>query len=734
MVSTGLNYALYDETLRKAHSYAWEGKWDKALEEYRRAASLNPDAPDPYVGIGGVYAQLGRWDEAIEAYRKASEVEPYDLAIKEQLANALAKAGKKKEAAETYMDIASLYWQRKQVRKTIESLTKAVKLAPHLPEPYLQLARVYEHIGENILASKAYTNLASIYKDQGQRDQALNYCNLALKLDPNNTKAKTLQTALQYGEQLLPLLEEVEEIHEASPVEVTRQQALSQLAEIIFEGPVTPTGRRVDTLLGQALDAQSRGDVDEAIANYRQVLEAGLDIPAVHFHLGLLYKEKLMLDEAIRHLSIAVEHPQYALGSHFALGECYKISGQVDKALKHFLEALKIVDLSTLGHTQADELIKLYRSLADSLLARGDRERALSFIQSLMDFFSAKGWEDKVKELRKHIRAFEDEGIALSLAEIMEAPHPEEVLRSLSLSQELMRRKLLDSASEECLRGISDAPFCLPLHIQLAEIMIKDGHIEEGVEKYLLIAQDYELRGIPYRSVNILKRLIRLIPMDVNIRARLINTLVSCGQIDEAIEQYIQMGELFYELADIKRAIEGYRQALLLAPRSSDEKGWRRKILPKLGDLYAQIMRWPEALQAYEELKELEPDNRELRKNLIILYGRLNRHREEIRELEELLREFKRQNKLTEAVEFLEELVKEQPQSQALHSILARLYLERGMKDKAVEQLDALGELQLEAGKIEEAKETIRTIISLAPKEAAAYQMLLERLESGIKV
>ena len=41
---------------------------------FRRAASLDPDAPDPYMGFGTLYEQQGKREEALEAYRKTVEV------------------------------------------------------------------------------------------------------------------------------------------------------------------------------------------------------------------------------------------------------------------------------------------------------------------------------------------------------------------------------------------------------------------------------------------------------------------------------------------------------------------------------------------------------------------------------------------------------------------------------------------------------------------------------------
>jgi hypothetical protein len=50
------------------------------------------------------------------------------------------------------------------------------------------------------------------------------------------------------------------------------------------------------------------------------------------------------------------------------------------------------------------------------------------------------------------------------------------------------------------------------------------------------------------------------------------------------------------------------------------------------------------------------------------------------------------------------------------------------MKQEAIGELDTLGELQLEVGRRRDAVETLRTIISLEPKEKEGYTQLLREL------
>jgi len=64
----------------------------------------------------------------------------------------------------------------------------------------------------------------------------------------------------------------------------------------------------------------------------------------------------------------------------------------------------------------------------------------------------------------------------------------------------------------------------------------------------------------------------------------------------------------------------------------------------------------------------------------------------------------------------------------ALRSRLAAVYRQTGNINKAVEQLDALTGLQLEAGLHNDALVTIRRIIGLNPARVEDYRRLLHQL------
>jgi tetratricopeptide (TPR) repeat protein len=434
------------------------------------------------------------------------------------------------------------------------------------------------------------------------------------------------------------------------------------------------------------------------------------------------------LEPAITEFKKAVRHPQYSLGSHFALGECYKALGRIDDALEHFVQVLKIVDLGTVRHEQADDLIQLYDALSDSYVAKGDREKALTFTNSLVEFLSSKGWEDKAREARKRLDSFSDEGSPLSLAEILAAPNADTLLAAMSLSQEYIKRGALTAATEVCYEAIQSAPTYLPIHLRLAEIFGQDDRVDDAMNKYQAVADLYMVREETRHAISVYKRMLRLRPMDVVVRSRLIDLLTSFGEIDQALEQYLALADAYYQLAQVNKALEKYTEAMRLAPRASDEKEWHVRLLRKIADLHMRRVNWREAAEMYQQLVALTPDDERARLNLIDLNYKLGRSKQADKEVVSMVEYYRSRKEDERSLAMLQEAVRLQPQQMALRARLARAYIDADLREEAITELDALGELQLERGLREQAITTVRFIISLKPKNVEAYQQLLSQI------
>jgi len=743
------NKKVYEKAIRDGLDRAWEGNWEKALEAYELALAEMPDDPAVQSHIGLACFELKRYEQALEAYSQASQLAPKDPSPLARIAEIHETMGQRHAAADALVSMAVVHQGWRDWSQAIEAYQRATKLYPdHLPARRA-LAQIYVQVDQPQHALEEYLNLARSYEKHGQRENALEQCRRALEIDPKHPTARALSKALQRGESIdkfraaPPVTEEG-----ASPVDMARDKALEELAGIPFEeaqaepaappaepAPGAPARTRpalsrpqIDSLVARAIDLQTRGMIDEAIAGYTQVIDAGVDRPAAHFNLGLLYQQRFRFEAAIGEFKKAVHHPPYELGSHFAMGECYKVLGRIDDALEHFVEVLKIVDLGTVERDQADDLINLYDALAESYLAKGDPKKAVSFTNSLIDFLSSKGWEDKAREARHRLDSISDEGVTMSLAEFLASSSADAILTAMSLSQEYVKRGAFTAATEVCYEAIEAAPTYLPLHLRLAEIFAQGDRIDDAVAKYQIVADLYVVREEPRQAIGVYKRILRLQPMDVVVRSRLIDLLISTGEIDQALEQFLSLADAYQTLAQADKALEKCSEALRLVPRASSETEWHVRLLRYMSDIHMRRADWLSAAQLARQIVTRVPDDERARINLIDLYYKLGKSKEADGETVALTDYYHARGEGQRALALLEEAVRLQPHQMPLRARMARAYIDAGMNDEAIQELDALGELQLDSGLRKQAMATVRFIISLNPKNVDAYRQLLAQL------
>jgi tetratricopeptide (TPR) repeat protein len=176
------------------------------------------------------------------------------------------------------------------------------------------------------------------------------------------------------------------------------------------------------------------------------------------------------------------------------------------------------------------------------------------------------------------------------------------------------------------------------------------------------------------------------------------------------------------------RSRDIYQEALRLAPRGASEKRWEVRILHKIGDIDMQLVNWKNAIDVYERIRELAPEDERARLTLMDLYYRFGRSEAAIMELDKLLQIYKDEQKTERIFTILENAVRERADNIPLRTRLAQAHLDAGNIDQALEHLDKLGDMQIEAGRVDDAKATIRVIIALKPPNVEAYQQVLQQL------
>ncbi len=742
----------FEDALNKGHSYSWDQRWEEAIASFEIAVQENPKEPAPYAGLGMAYQESDKFAEALDNYKLAARYSRGNIIYLRKVAAMQEQLDRKEEAGKTYMAIGEMELGRRNLKEAMTNWQHAVKLDPDLLRAHQRLATIYQRQKDLHPAIKEYLEIARILQAQGENDKALKACKLAQQLAPRDRRILTAIEKIRQGTPLRgsgPLLNleqasqkkstgmltrmiggDEKEEETAVPVQDARRLAMSELAGDLFSDDETAETDmdqlQRDNFISKALDYQQRGMVNDAIANYEPAMEIGADSPAIHFNIGILYQDKLRFEEAITHLERSAKSHDYRLASCFALGESYRARGRSDKAVENFIEVLKIVDLGTVQHGQADRLIELYENLADSLVTGGKREQASSFANALVDFLSKRGWEDKALQARDRLDTISDAGIMI-LGDVLTSGS-EHVLEALYLSQEYTRRGMFNTAVEETYHAIQMSPNYLPAHIQLGEILGRQGRSEIAAKKFTAVAETFIVREDINGAIIAYERVLDMMPLDVPTRLRLIELLKGRGQIDRSLEHYMSIGESYYQLARTGKSRETYKKALKLVPRATDEQAWRIRFLQAIADIDMEQFDWKRALVGYKELRQLNPDDEWIAITLVSLYYRTGQKISAVRELDIYMKQLVRAGRSNKVLGILEDMIQRQPADSNLAERLYKLYLQQNRKEDALKVLDGLGEAQLEEGDSDGARVTIQKILGLDPPNAESYEKLLASL------
>jgi len=776
IIAERLKNKKFQVAMTHAERFSNEGNWNEALRAYRFALAEFPNDLNAIVGFGRSAYSSGQIEIAQRAFGQVLKLDPSNWQALNYLGDIQEELGQLDQAGETYFRVGNIFAAQDDIESALEAWSRATHLAPNHADAHRKLAQGWLMQDQPRLAARQLLTLAAVFQSQGSNQQALEQVQEARELIGDDPAISAALTALDLKTPIEPeLLSEAppEDIPEEDAtldlpgfadsyvgdliidedpfafaelepdasqqgglVAAAQQNAMAELANVIFEDnnnsyAGTIPRDELNMLIIQAIDLQSRHSLAEAVNNFRQVIRAGANSAALYFNLGLLNKELGQYDEAAKMLKASAQADEFNIPAQFALGQTYYAAKNLQMAIRHFVEAVKLNDLETVDHYKAQILLEYYESLADHFIAQGASQKITNFITALEKFFAKPGWQQRVYQARQRMNSVAEDDRLMSLAEFLETPETEIVISTLSLTSEYLKRNLLMTASEECLRAIQKAPSYLPLHARLAEILLKQDHTDAAINKYLYIAKVYQIRNQLDQAINVFQKILRLAPMDVTVRSKLINLYISSQNVDQALDQYLTLANSYYQLAQVDRALEKYTEALKLTADVANADSWKAEILSSMGDIYNQRFDWSRATTAFEELRKIRPTEERTLRQLVDLYFKQRKSEPGIAILDNLLSLYNQQNQAQKSLELLRELVANYPENMMLRQRLAVIYSRHQLKKEAIAEYDALGEMQMEKGLWDEAAQTIQQILTLGPEDAEGYRLLLSKIRGG---
>lgn len=764
---------VYKEAMSQGHSAAWDGNWQRAVEQYRAALAEFPERMQAVTSLGLGLFELQQYEEAMKCYQRAIALAPDDPGPVEKTAEIFERSGNLREAAEAAMKAADLHIKLRDPDKAIENWARVTRLFPEHLKAHSRLALVFERLNRTSQAIREYINVAALLQDAGQIEEATKAVEHALKLDPENPEARQAYELAKSNMTLpkprrqrggtgplrMAAVKEMDKMppeaallgqETPDPVAEARQQALTSLAEVLFDissddvdeekaarrGLRFSLGResggpdysKIARHVSQAIDMQTRAKDEEAAQELKEAMDAGLDFPPAYFSLGLLYHRLNRKESAQRNLQRAVKHPDYALASRLMLGDFEVERGNLNDAAVHYLEALKVAECAVILPDLAEPMRQQYEPLIEAHAQDGEPEELEQLCANILDVLMVPNWRKRLLEARQQMPTAATGSLLTPLASILTQARSSEMVEAMGQINSLARKGHLRTAMEEAFTLLANAPTYLPLHVHMGELLLRQDRHADAIVKFTMAANAYSSRGEASQATNLLKRVVEIAPMDMRARNRLIEQLMDLGQVDLAIEEYTNLADMYYRLAELNNARSTYERALRVAQQADANPTWSGRILHRMADIDLQRLDWRQALRVYEQLRTLYPEDHTARGQVIDLNVRLGQEKQAATELDNFISYLASQNKEKSAVEFLEALLEQNADLVFVRQRLAEFYQQNRQAERAIEQWDVVGETLAQRGDIEGAKQAIRAILVLNPPNVDQYRQLLQRL------
>jgi tetratricopeptide (TPR) repeat protein len=771
------NTERFEKAMSQGHSEAWDQNWERAAFYYRQALDEIPNHPKAITSLALALYELKAYSEALSYYQRSVELAPDDPLPLEKTSDCLEKTGKVNEAVQAYMRCAELYIKNRDVDKAISIWLHVLSLSPENLMAHSRLAIVFERLGQKPEAIREYLSIAALLQNAGQVAKAIQAVERALQITSDNPEAQEALSKIKAGQLLprpalskgLPLYQQVpytDQLPEPreiplgdglDPIASARQKALSRLAGLVFDqmesDPESQAvgkgmqaivkgkglfglGRSDQTKillhLSQVVDLQARNENSQALKELEGALDAGLDEAAVYFDLGYLYAEANRMESSLRNLQKAVLHADYDLGSRLLMGQLYIKMGKLKEASNELLEALRIADMQTVPADQAEEIGQFYDPIIDEQGRLSDSEAASKLSNSIIELLFRENWQDNLVKARQQLQGTSNEVVSTPIIDMLVQARSGsgQLVESVNRVNLLIKSGKYRASMEEAFHALQFAPTYLPLHILIGDMLVQQNYMPEAAEKYKVIARCYGMRGETVRSISLYRKIVSLSPLDVEARKQLIDLLVANGQAEEVVQEYLRLVDVYFNLADLEMARQTSDQAFKVAQQTGVSRDLKVKVLKKIADIDLQSLDWKRALKAFEQIRNLKPDDEQVRTTIIDLNFRLGQEAGAAQEIGNYIAYLGEKQQMNLAVQYLENLAKESADQPVVIRQLGDVYRQMGRNAEALETFDRVGDLYMQQNNKAAAIEIILVILSLNPPNASDYQKILNELQS----
>ncbi|MFB3896417.1 MAG: tetratricopeptide repeat protein [bacterium] len=601
-----------------------------------------------------IYLKHNNFDSAISILERLIDLYPDKAEYKLQAAELYPQVGKKDMAARVLEKLLTQYQYQSNFDGVISVLDRLRNLVPTEVKWQKQLAEAYIATDRIKDAVAILQKLAQDFAKQKKTAEALQLLNQAFLADPDN---------LSLVEQRVELLIDTNQIHDASPLmdylaeQYEQKNELDKVAEI-YQRQIKLIPTDPDLRIKLINIYIKLGKKDLALEQYRQIVDQFISqqefgSAAETYQLMLkLSPEDIAIHTSLAELYQKMEKHKEAIAEYLEMGKLLENKREFNKAIEKYNQ---IITIDSEHINAREKLISTYTELKQS---------------------------DRVRDTK------------LGLAQLYQKKN--QMTEAIQLMQEILNTE----------------PKHIPTLTLLLECYQSQNNKPQMIAIYDRLAQAYvDIKDIN-KAANMYRRELELTPDNPLVLLSLAEILTELHALVEAKKIYSQLGTIFEQKHDYKRAIETYEHILSLDSQDlttaealvkleKELTSTHPTLVPvaqlvehslQLAKIYLQKSLFPEAETVAEQILRLAPDEEKVYRLLADTYQRTGRQDTAIQILLRLAEVLLNQKNINSAIEEFNRILTLDPGHIETRKKLIDTYLNAKKNNEAANQLKILAE------------------------------------------
>ncbi len=351
----------YQSYIMAAEAYAKQGLGDKAAIIYKKIGKLNADKlpeADKQKAIlikrNTVAEKLieeGQIDKAIEEYKEILKINPANFDTYQKLGELFSQKGDQKEALSYYKKIVDVYFKNRLYKKALPIYQKILEMQPDSIATREKIAEIYEREGNETDAKREYLFLCEFYWKEKNMEKTEFFSQKAIEF-------KSIEAHFFKGAALAmkkDYAEAKKEMDMLLKFKANHSGALMIVAEI----------------------QRDTNAVDDAITTLAKVTKADIENTDAYILLGEIYTKKSLKKEAETSFLTAVN--------------IFSKKHENEKALGLLRKVLE----------QDPESINVIQKMAELNLQTGKKREAADAYLKISEIYKKENMADKAQEFYK---------------------------------------------------------------------------------------------------------------------------------------------------------------------------------------------------------------------------------------------------------------------------------------------------------------------------------------------